>query len=115
MPDFQPGEIVDIAIKGARIARSVEGWWIVVDDGHGNEFRIPHASSITRVAPAEWPPLKNDVWRDRTGDLYIGRAFAAGPALFGVDGEHDADDVLQRYGPLTLVHREQQDGGESRA
>lgn len=124
MSDYKVGEVVDITIKGARIIE-VSGQSIVYTyPGLHTLARsavAPDAEAVTveRVAPAEWPPRKGDLWRDRQGDLWFAR-IADGddwstlvltcdvPYAFS-----DPDKVLATYAPLTLVHREaEQDGGD---
>jgi len=91
---FKPGDIVDITIEGARV-RAIRG-----------------EDTVERVAPAEWPPRPGDVWLDAGGRAWTalrGRMFP----VTSTRGE-SADAALAIYGPLTLVHREdEQDGGAS--
>jgi hypothetical protein len=114
--DFKPGEIVDIEIKGARVQGddgpdSPQSLYVSV--GAGVEIPIPlgeEGVTFTRVAPAEWPPQVDDLWRDTRGIVWFGRApeYVKGPArLCMSDGSlWEVVAVNQEYGPLTLVHRE---------
>ncbi|WP_242890163.1 hypothetical protein [Actinomadura litoris] len=93
MSEYQPGEIVDIHIKGARVVNSfgtsrgnVDG--LIQDTGTVLVFAMDGALykdtshtvnmgdpgvTVERVAPAEWPPRPRDVWGTDDG----GRWFAA--------------------------------------
>lgn len=123
MADFQVGEIVDITIKGARFVSTYEHFtrW---QDGDGVVFSVTGQALITRVAPADWPPQLGDLWRDREGDLwfgfpgferdggpYVNLRSSRDKSLDGW-GAEVAHYVIAKFGPLTLVHREKQDGGE---
>lgn len=112
--------------EGEYVRVTVEGPISYMTDDFGGEIRIGEKRvtiptyglegvTIERVAPAEWPPRKNDVWRDRHGELLIGAVWAAeGPVLRSVDGsDYDTSYALRELAPLTLIHREQQDGGAS--
>lgn len=117
MSEFKPGEIVDITIKGAR----------VVDVAHLKDCEVgvsfecdygeygwaiplgPPEVTVERVSPAEWPPRPGDVWLDAEGRAWTalrGRMFP----VTSTRGE-SADAALAIYGPLTLVHREDEQGG----
>lgn len=142
MAEFRDGEIVDVAIKGARVVNSYPtrrdhedtGLVLVVQltddtgalaDGRSVAVNLKSPGvSVTRVAPAEWPPQVGDLWRDRDGDLWFGCVYydihndthvTLSPARAKHTqawGEGGAEAARQEYGPLTLVHREQQAGGE---
>lgn len=96
------------------------------------------AVTIEHLAPAEWPPCPGDLWRDRNGDLHFAASYSPDyddpEDSQGIDADgvrvvllskgldescspgksfHRPDYVNQRSGPLTLVHREdEQDGGQ---
>ncbi|WP_119728375.1 hypothetical protein [Thermomonospora amylolytica] len=126
MTRFQPGEIVNITIKGVRIARPRSATAVTITDEHGVTYQMPPQAAVEPVAPAEWPPQVGDVWRDHEGDLWFtqelleenGSQVVFAPAQSGEYGHSDADpdDALRRYGPMTLVYRKlvELDGGESR-
>lgn len=126
---FQPGELVDIAIKGVRVdAVHANGTPdIIAEDSEGlaTVWALPPQAKVERVAPAEWPPRAGDLWRrNDTDDLY-----------FAADVHDDAETIeleivmICAYddhrlepdafrsrcaGDMTLVYREeQQDGGAS--
>lgn len=64
--ELQPGEVVDITIKGARIA-AITDTHLYAESGNGETVRVSHSMSgvsVERVAPAEWPPQPGDVWRE---------------------------------------------------
>lgn len=119
MSAYQPGEIVDITIRGARVGHlAANGFLNVFVDGVPLTVDLVDAVTVERRAPAEWPPRPGDLWRDRNGDLWF--AFRdheiflipSYPTTASVDGR-PPDDVMQKVGPLTLVHRDdEQDGAE---
>lgn len=117
---FQPGEIVDVTIKGVRIAPLATGEIrnIRIVDGEGHKFAVPPQAMIARIAPAEWPPQVRDLWQDGAGDLWF--------AFEDYDQENDSFVNLRcsvakstqgwgptidyyvndEHGPMTLVRRE---------
>lgn len=119
MSEFTPGDIVDITIKGARVhAWRPEVSELTVEskaDANSDLTTYDYASAqveVERVAPAEWPPRPGDVWLDAEGRAWT----ALRGRMFPVTSTHgeSADAALATYGPLTLVHREdEQDGGGS--
>lgn len=73
---------------------------------------------VERVAPAEWPPRHKDVWRDGDDNLWIARVLPTNDGgtdieLHGIEDAHSAQVMLAQYGPLTLVHREDEQGEAS--
>lgn len=94
---------------------------------NGNQIPIdPGADTVTveRVAPAEWPPQRGDLWRDRDCDLWFGylvshdgedyvrlQCSAAGKEMAWLQ---ELDEINRQHGPLTLVHRETAAGGEAK-
>lgn len=127
MSDYQPGDIVRIVIENARVTEICRH-----GDGNGDDLRFTYEAKdgdqwpsavwaqapgvfVERVAPAEWPPKPGDLWRDRLGSVWF--------AFFGLDAREvffiPADPVsgplttpspslvLEKSGPLTLVHREE--------
>lgn len=125
MADFQIGEVVDVTIKGARVSSTYGLSWNDEDMGTMLVFRTcEHTTcqagmvnigdpgvTVERVAPAEWPPQKADLWRDRSGDLWF--AVDDGEVWLTSDGyEREISDwVRSNYGPLTLVYREEPEDG----
>lgn len=126
MPDFKPGELVDVTIKGVRIheANTDGAVMIIAEDRNGvaARYAMPPQAGVERVAPAEWPPRPGDKWRDRHGSAWF--------AFYGLEAREvfmiPADPVrgplatptpatvLGKLSPLTLVHREDdQNGGPS--
>ncbi|MEV4458499.1 hypothetical protein [Microbispora sp. NPDC049633] len=71
------------------------------------------------LAPAEWPPRPGDLWHDRAGDpWFAGQADFDEPVrMIGRSGTAYPDDpevLLRAWGPMTLVHRQDEaKGGES--
>lgn len=125
--DYQPGDIVDITIRGARVVDIYRP-----DDGKGENLRFTYTARdgeqwpcavwaqapsvvIKQADPFGWPPRHKDVWRDRNGTLYLVVETHRGDLLMnGTDcGRHGIDYVARAHGPLTLVHREERDGGPS--
>jgi hypothetical protein len=107
---LQPGEIVDITIKGVRMVDDTHVH-VTIADEHGHHYPMPPQAAIERVVPAAWPPRPGDLWRDRNGGLFFVMANLNGsPLMNGMDGgRHGHEYVLANYGPLSLVHREEQD------
>lgn len=123
--DFQPGELVDIIIRGARVVQLARPGYLRVDLDTGPQLAImaDHpAVTVERVAPAEWPPRPGDVWRDRDGSPWFAATVierggnAVVRMLSGLGHEPSYQypaTFVQRSGPLTLVHREPEpEGGE---
>lgn len=123
-PKFQPGEIVNVVIKGVRVTGD-QGprHTLTIADEHGTHYVMPPQAAIERVAPREWPPCAGDLWRDRNGDVWYALLVddddAAGeryvllrPGRTSKDTGVGANlaDVLEWHGPMTLAHRE---SGES--
>lgn len=134
--EYRVGEVVDIEIKGARIMAPKPG----IDDvltlgiaesrpGVWHTIEIPkdasNAVTITRVWPADGPPRPGDLWRDRSGRSWFGISYddddEPEPRVILVDPVADRacllggdyyrpEHVSERYGPLTLVHREPEAG-----
>lgn len=133
MNQFEAHEYVDITIPRARVIKvdcPGDDVFLSVVYGENNHLatiRIEDAITITRVAPAEWPPRPGDLWRDREGELWFTarhwpdyddpkdskgvNAEGWRPVMVPVHlGEQGSpwrpEDVLQPAGPFTLVHRE---------
>jgi hypothetical protein len=132
MSEFKPGEIVDITIKGARVGHeSTDGFLGVFVNGVPLTVDLVDAVTVERVAPAEWPPRPGDLWKDRDGFLHFAASYSPdyddAEDSRGIDAEgcrvvllsqhsdesctpghdmHRPENVNQRSGPLTLVHRE---------
>lgn len=123
MGNFQPGEIVDVRIRGVRILGDADnGATGAFGSGAGaDQFYIPPQAEITHRAPAEWPPRHRDLWQDGNGTLYF--AYSAGVCeeqfgdletdapdapirLVDDNGSHiEVEDALQTFGPLALIRR----------
>lgn len=124
MSDFKPGEIVDITIKGAQVDEvGRNGLHVVMPNGTTAHIELSNYEGITieRVAPAEWPPRPGDLWRDQHGAVWFAADLVddgGDPAIYMLASREDRqvapDYCNETYGPLTLVHREdEQDGGRS--
>lgn len=106
------GELVDITIRGARVADTAIGMLAVTY--RGGEVRVELVTSsavtVTRVAPAEWPPLVGDLWRDRDGVVWFATDRYDHPWMVNALGNTDsAGSMLADRGPMRLVHREARD------
>src|SRR5690606_41537796 len=77
------------------------------------EVALTESVTVEWVAPAEWPRRPGDVWLDAEGRAWTALRGRMVPVT-STRGE-SADAALATYGPLTLVHREdEQDGGRLR-
>jgi hypothetical protein len=104
---LQAGELVDIAIKGARVEAYNGGYFTVAPTG-GAHITIETGSTgvrVTRVAPAEWPPQVGDLWLDASGSEWFAPMRAKPELESTTAGSSAADWVLGRYGPMTLAYR----------
>lgn len=128
MSVFQLGEIVDIAIQGVRIHEQHPNGSVTISadahDGGPAHWPMPPEAVIIRRAPAEWPPVPGDLWRDRNGAAWFAAdvhdsAETDEPKIVMVFAHEDYrvtfDQVNQSYGPLKLVHREEKRGGGEQA
>ncbi len=108
---FQFGEIVDVAIKGARVL-AIGSATITVGIAEHKAHLPLLCTEITRAAPAEWPPQPGDLWRD---EKHKGLWYACSEGddghltLLGPRQESAAIGDLARWGAV-FVHREPQDG-----
>lgn len=118
---FQPGEIVDISIKGVRIS-DTSHIRVAIQDESGEVWVLPPQAAITRIAPAEWPPRPGDLWRDKHGELWFihKSAFAGqgddvlmGRTANGLRWAEDADVLLADNSPMTLVRREEDEAHDA--
>ena len=124
---LSPGELVNISIRAVKVDRVAgsEVFYHTEAGGRPILHSIHHGPgwpnvTVERVAPAEWPPARGDVWRDSNGSLWfavwlqlpVGRLemFSADPIGHPV-GRKPAE-LLERVGPLSLVHREARDGDD---
>lgn len=116
---FRPGDLVNVTIRGARVV-SDDGFRLNVRYGIGPDgdfsgaVQLPSDAaglSVDRSAPAEWPPIAGDLWRDRHGDLWFAftvptdeivrmRTATGGRWADGVDRQ------IEDNGPWALVRRE---------
>lgn len=130
---FQPGEIVDITIRGARVLKLTNPTGRILsveyqdpnppEDGTCRASLIMDSPAITveRVAPAEWPPQIGDLWRDSYGNLWFisrdptsmsGRLL--GRTAGGTRWTDDMQQLIDDHAPLTIVHREPATDGGAR-
>lgn len=125
MSDYQPGEIVNVEIEGARVVGVGDaglGPYLriaVTVNGHEGVSGVLVAAdgvTVTSVAPAtptlpaEWPPQPGDLWRDASGCLLFARDLFEGDVSMapeaGICDEETPASAWETFGPLTLVHRE---------
>lgn len=112
MRDVKLNEIVNATITGARVQGFVSemyGTDAVVLSVGGSTVRLPLCDevSIEHVAPAEWPPRANDLWRHTNGTFWFGEQSGSNVLLRSGDARlmtsHEAYDERHQ---LSLVHRE---------
>lgn len=116
--DFQVDELLLLTMK-VRVARRVVPTQLVVVQELPGGDRRDHVidvgvegQTIERVAPANWPPRPGDKWKDRFGGSWF--AMVIENALYLVpatplpynDARHEPQEALDRVGPFTLVHRD---------
>ncbi|TDC25941.1 hypothetical protein E1211_30515 [Micromonospora sp. 15K316] len=130
MTDLKPGEHVNITIENATIVEvsrhalainlpgtepnGVKGFITINPNREGVD--------VTRVAPAEWPPIQGDLWRDAYKTLWfvyryesgIGTSHRVETRMTSASenthsGSMSPDRLLSERGPVTLVHREYPD------
>ena len=119
-PKFQPGDIVEVTIRGrfervddVGLADVLAGNWRA--RGHLRNEQVV----VQRVTPAEGEPEPGDLWRDGKGELYFARK-ERGVGVVLVDTDiiasgkhyHQWREVHERYG-LSLVYRDGTEGGAS--
>lgn len=134
---FQPGELVNVEIRAARVMDPKPGHDHILTLGYTETVPGVYAtieintsvagSSITttRVAPADWPPQLDDLWRDNDGKLwFVGRYedsegrkeirfIPSRDSAYSYTRVYNGADLLRQHGPLTLVHREHRDQGDA--
>ncbi len=113
------GDLVTIEIRNVKVDR-VDGCEVFFTTRAGGQ-RIEHAihvgpgwpdATVTTLAPAEWPPLPGDLWRDKHGALWV--VYRSGYSAATVT-MHEAngprwseghEGQIEANGPWALVHRE---------
>jgi hypothetical protein len=112
---YEPGELVDLAIRGARVVETTSGH-LQLEVGGGDLFiatvMLPSVY-IVRVAPKEWPPRPADVWVSEDGRLWFARAsedYRDDEArMVSADPDspsESAGTVLNHFGQMRLVYRQ---------
>jgi hypothetical protein len=105
---YAEGELIDVQIKGARVgAINDSGMLVQLSDLIQVDLPLPlpnNGVTVTRVAPAEWPPLAGDLWANANGV----KVFAQDHMLHTSNGFQfgSAEEALESIGPMTLVYRE---------
>lgn len=119
MSDHQPGDMVDITVRRARVNATRNGPFTMLSyevDGITSSVPLTENVTVERIVPAEWPPRAGDLWRDKHGELwfihktpYTGAAEheLMGRTTSGLRWTEDVDDLLVVNAPLDLVHREE--------
>jgi hypothetical protein len=126
---FREGDRVDITVKGASVDGVATDLNLLVINltpdapgGSAQALDLPLAENVTveHASPAEWPPLPGDLWRDHDGDVWlvcmIGDGEVSALTMICAAGAADRspEQLLTKFGPPTLVHREdEQDGSEA--
>lgn len=110
MSGYVVGELVDVTMRGVRVAAVVPVAGTTVLRLRMDEDEIDLALvtgiTVTRVAPAEWPPQIGDVWDDAHGGSWWTRYNDGEPYLQSETGGVDEPTwVLERYGPMKLAYR----------
>jgi hypothetical protein len=117
---FKSGDLLDVTIS-ARVVEIVPGGAIRLTFRQPEHLRaspmplvLPLNSpdiGYERVAPAEWPPVAGDLWRDGHGDVWF--AYTVHPdgtlrmvTANGLRWSDGHDGQLEDNAPWTLVHRE---------
>ena len=103
MSTFQPGEIVDITIKGAHVVdvtKLDECQLGVVFDCDAGLFPLtvplgPPGVTVERGDPENWPPRRADMWRHTSGTLWF--AFQVGSNVSLVNGTGEVRDEQEAY------------------
>lgn len=124
-PEPQVGDLIDIAIKGARVT-DVSPFGFVraaLTNQHGQEegigFGLKHpALAFEIVKPAQhaaWPPQEGDLWIDDDGDVWFAVDISptSKPEIklvpsFDANG-YDPERVREDMGSLDLVRRKYDD------
>lgn len=120
MSGFKVGEHVTVTIKG-RVTEAADDLLLIEyateGDIIGEAPIVPNAEAVAieRTAPAEWPPQPGDLWRDKNNDIWFAADVHDGaetdqPQIVMVFSREDyrltPDEMNQRHGQLTLVHRD---------
>jgi hypothetical protein len=110
---FEAGELVDVAIRDARVVETTPGH-LQLGVGGGQLFiatvMLPSVD-ITRAAPKGWPARPGDVWADESGAEWFARSGGPGDATVYLTSaragfvSEDPDQILALDGPLRLVRR----------
>ncbi|MFV2172397.1 hypothetical protein ACFHW2_11555 [Actinomadura sp. LOL_016] len=145
---YKPDEYIDITIRRARVVRErqddLDRPYLQYVHGECNTLAgvdsNDPAVTITRVAPATWPPQEGDLWSDRDGRLHFASSYCPDYDVAedrrgidtdgfrivllpqGTDGSlnvghklHRPENVLQQCGPMTLVYRKRDEpNGDNR-
>lgn len=115
MSDYQPGEIVDVTIRGARVQDVFLAGVVLRLPPDGETFEVPLCDEITveRVAPEQWPPQPGDVWATPAGvtlfAVDIAEVMRENPdvrLVTQLDGRFYPRDAIREFGQLELVRRE---------
>lgn len=115
---YQPGETVDIVIRGARVLHC-DGGSLVYEYSEGartdrEEVQYEFAAvEITRRVPAGGPPKAGELWQDNRGHRWLAVETSAGEVRLHNGGSGTPWPVAQvhgEYGPIAPVFREDELG-----
>lgn len=108
----QPGDFVNVTIRGVRInEQDAHGCVSVIaeaDTGDLSSYLMPPQAAVERIAPALWPPCQGDLWRDGRKRVWLA-VQRPGESLVMVcaDGETTRQpDQLLMTGSVELMHSE---------
>lgn len=108
MTDYLPGEIVDVTIKGVRIAPPLptgrRDRIAYYTDEHGEVYPLPPQAAIARVVPEVLP---GDLWRGREHLWFAVDTSGRAELVRDGHGIFSPEWVAAHDGLLTLVYREQ--------
>lgn len=112
MTEFRAGDWVKVTLDRAMVQADATDGYLFVNVGC-DEIRLglnEEGVTVEHVAPANWPPQSGDRWRDVEKDAWV--------AVYDCDKDRvvlivtrtgavlEPDEVVAKYSPLTLEHRE---------
>lgn len=104
--DLQKGDRADITINGVSIVERHEDGSVTVADEHGNHYPMPPQATVTRVAPAHWPPQRDDIWVAEHGARYFAYSGKEGEMRFMIgSGASWEVGYLHAIYPVRLLER----------
>ncbi|PZG49842.1 hypothetical protein C1I98_11030 [Spongiactinospora gelatinilytica] len=113
---YEPGEIVDITITGARVLTHTDGSLVYEyeygEAGATDREEVRHEASavtITRRVPAAGMPRPNEVWEDDLGIRYLVVESEGQVRLHdgAPSGSRSVEHIHEVYGPITPLIRDE--------